>query len=146
MQTPGGKPKPVAIHPDYPDSRTYSLDSFSLDPSLAYVPGFATGGIHAGGLRIVGENGPELEATGPARIWTANQTMDMIRGGAYGRPDVEPLVNELRALREQLNEAQRENAKLLEAQLSQREAIAELQLAAQRDAAVSAGRAKAGEM
>ena len=37
-------------------------------------------------------------------------------------------------------------AKLLEAQLSQREAIAELQLAAQRDAAVSAGRAKAGEI
>jgi len=146
MQTPGGKPKPVAIHPDHPDSRTYSLDSFSLDSSLAYVPGFATGGIHAGGLRIVGENGPELEATGPARIWTASQTMDMIRGGAYGRPDVEPLVNELRALREQLSDAQRENAKLLEAQLSQREAIAELQLAAQRDAAVSAGRAKAGEM
>ncbi|WP_377810627.1 hypothetical protein [Azospirillum sp. A29] len=37
------------------------------------IPGFATGGGHAGGLRIVGEHGPELEATGPARIWTADQ-------------------------------------------------------------------------
>lgn len=138
MPTLEGEPKPVAIDP--------TGGIVSLNPSLADVPGFAMGGSHAGGLRIVGENGPELEATGPARIWTANQTMDMLRGGAYGRPDVEPLVNELRALREQLSEAQRENAKLLEAQLSQREAIAELQLAAQRDAAVSAGRAKAGEM
>ncbi|SMF83209.1 Phage-related minor tail protein [Azospirillum oryzae] len=39
----------------------------------AQVPGFATGGMHVGGLRIVGERGPELEATGPARIWTADQ-------------------------------------------------------------------------
>ena len=39
----------------------------------AQVPGFANGGMHAGGLRIVGERGPELEATGPARIWTADQ-------------------------------------------------------------------------
>ncbi len=29
---------------------------------------FAGGGMHAGGLRLVGENGPELEVTGPARI------------------------------------------------------------------------------
>jgi hypothetical protein len=33
------------------------------------VPGFAAGGMHRGGLRIVGENGPELEATGPAMIY-----------------------------------------------------------------------------
>ncbi len=138
MPTLEGEPKPVAIDP--------TGGIVSLNPSLADVPGFAMGGSHAGGLRIVGESGPELEATGPARIWTANQTMDMLRGGAYGRPDVEPLVNELRALREQLSEAQRENTRLLEAQMSQREAISELQLAAQRDAAVSAGRAKAGEI
>ncbi|WP_372400773.1 phage tail length tape measure family protein (plasmid) [Azospirillum sp. HJ39] len=37
------------------------------------VPGFASGGFHAGGLRVVGERGAELEATGPARIWTADQ-------------------------------------------------------------------------
>lgn len=44
---------------------------------LRGVPGFATGGDHAGGWRIVGEDGPELEATGPSRIFNANQTKDM---------------------------------------------------------------------
>lgn len=45
------------------------------------VPGFASGGQHAGGLRIVGENGPELESTGRARIWNAGQTAAMLKGG-----------------------------------------------------------------
>ncbi|MDY0965429.1 DUF4214 domain-containing protein [Massilia sp. CFBP9026] len=44
---------------------------------LRGIPGFATGGDFAGGWRIVGEDGPELEATGPARIFNANQTKDM---------------------------------------------------------------------
>lgn len=43
------------------------------------IPGFASGGDFAGGLRIVGENGPELEATGPARIYNANQTQQILR-------------------------------------------------------------------
>ncbi|MBD8724656.1 DUF4214 domain-containing protein [Oxalobacteraceae sp. CFBP 13708] len=43
------------------------------------VPGYATGGDHAGGWRIVGENGPELEATGAARIFNTSQTQDMMR-------------------------------------------------------------------
>ena len=43
------------------------------------VPFFATGGMHAGGLRIVGENGPELEVTGPSRIYNAADTMAMLR-------------------------------------------------------------------
>ncbi|MDI3335862.1 hypothetical protein QKW60_05555 [Defluviimonas aestuarii] len=36
------------------------------------IPGFASGGNHIGGLRIVGENGPEVEATGPSRILPAD--------------------------------------------------------------------------
>ncbi|MFV0303421.1 MAG: tape measure protein [Paracoccus sp. (in: a-proteobacteria)] len=42
------------------------------------TPAFADGGHHSGGLRIVGERGPELEATGPSRIWTAEQTRKMM--------------------------------------------------------------------
>ncbi|MDZ4310607.1 MAG: D-alanyl-D-alanine carboxypeptidase family protein [Cypionkella sp.] len=42
------------------------------------IPGFADGGDFWGGLRIVGENGPELEATGASRIWTASQTRDIL--------------------------------------------------------------------
>lgn len=55
------------------------------------TPAFASGGMHRGGLRIVGERGPELEATGPARIWTADQTRSMLAGrqpaGAPARSD-----------------------------------------------------------
>jgi hypothetical protein len=32
------------------------------------IPAFAAGGMHRGGLRIVGERGPELEYTGPSRL------------------------------------------------------------------------------
>ena len=56
------------------------------------APGFAAGGWHAGGLRMVGERGPELEATGPARIWSADQTSRMLSGGF----DQAALVAELR--------------------------------------------------
>ncbi len=41
------------------------------------VPAFASGGTHQGGVRLVGENGPELEITGPSRIYSANQTQGM---------------------------------------------------------------------
>lgn len=57
------------------------------------VQGFASGGWHTGGLRIVGERGPELEVTGPARIYSAEQTKEMLGGGTE-------LINEVRALRE----------------------------------------------
>lgn len=42
--------------------------------------GYASGGDHGGGLRIVGENGPELEATGPSRIFNAGQTQQILSG------------------------------------------------------------------
>lgn len=63
-----------------------------FNPSL-YGPGFASGGDHRGGLRIVGENGPELEATGPSRIFTANQTRQMLSGGGGGSTNVSVVVN-----------------------------------------------------
>jgi hypothetical protein len=44
---------------------------------LSGIPGFAGGGDHAGGWRVVGEDGPELEATGPARIFNSHQTSDL---------------------------------------------------------------------
>lgn len=48
------------------------------------VNGFAQGGTHMGGLRIVGENGPELEATGSSKIWTASQTQGILSGASGG--------------------------------------------------------------
>lgn len=46
------------------------------------IPGFASGGMFGGGARIVGERGPELEVTGPSRIYNASQTAAMLGGGA----------------------------------------------------------------
>jgi hypothetical protein len=60
------------------------------------VPAFATGGSFGGGLRLVGENGPELEVTGPSRIYSASQTAAMLSGGGNANAE---LVAELRALR-----------------------------------------------
>src|SRR5690606_35701551 len=42
------------------------------------LPGFAAGGFHQGGWRIVGEHGPELEFTPPSRIFSAPQTRGML--------------------------------------------------------------------
>lgn len=44
------------------------------------VAAFAKGGFHTGGLRLVGENGPELEVTGPSRIFNADQTRAILAG------------------------------------------------------------------
>ena len=56
---------------------------------------FANGGIHNGGLRIVGENGPELEATGPSRIYNANQLSDMMNNRTTAE-EVKSLRDELK--------------------------------------------------
>ena len=64
---------------------------------------FANGGLHSGGLRIVGENGPELEATGPSRIYNANQLDGMMGGGGT--------AEEVKALREELKLAMYQIAK-----------------------------------
>lgn len=52
-----------------------------LDPSNK-IPAFASGGYHEGGMRIVGENGPEIEMTGPSRILNSQQTSEALSEGA----------------------------------------------------------------
>lgn len=53
--------------------------------ALVSAPAFAGGGFHLGGFRLVGERGPELEATGPSRIYSSQQTQRMLSGGDLGR-------------------------------------------------------------
>ena len=69
------------------------------------LPGFYAGGMFEGGLRIVGERGIELEATGPSRIWDAQTTASMLRSGGASNDEV---VAELRAMRVQLAQLQQE--------------------------------------
>lgn len=60
------------------------------------IPAFAEGGDHAGGFRLVGERGAEIEATGAARYFSAEQTSRMLGGGSAN-------AEELRALADAMN-------------------------------------------
>jgi hypothetical protein len=63
------------------------------------IPRYAAGGLFGGGLRLVGENGPELEVTGPSRIYSANQTASMLNGSG----SADATVAELRQLRVEIH-------------------------------------------
>lgn len=72
------------------------------------VPAFAEGGLHGGGLRLVGERGRELEVTGAARYYSAEQTARLLAGAQppvvaqlMQSPgvDLRPLVDEVQQLR-----------------------------------------------
>ncbi|MDN4036803.1 DUF4214 domain-containing protein [Massilia sp. YIM B02443] len=85
--------------------------------ALRGIPGFATGGDHSGGWRIVGENGPELEATGPSRIFNATQTNELMGRLMQPTSGSDALVAEVRALRAEV-------AALREANSAENRAIA----------------------
>jgi hypothetical protein len=85
------------------------------------IPAFVLGGNHAGGLRLVGENGPELEVTGPSRIFNAAQTRGMLSGGngnsstgntARLEALVEQQNQEMAAMRAELRAIATSNAKM----------------------------------
>lgn len=61
-------------------------------------PSFAAGGYHAGGMRLVGERGPELEFTGPSRILNASDTAALLSGGGLATAVAE-LTREVAELR-----------------------------------------------
>ena len=71
------------------------------------VPAFAAGGLHSGGLRLVGEHGPELEVTGPARYFSADMTSRMLATPSSGL-DLAPLLAELVSLRRELSDLRAE--------------------------------------
>lgn len=88
-------------------SESYLVD----DPSSMFgksIPKFASGGYHSGGMRLVGENGPELEVTGPAMYYSSAQTAHLFGTAAQNSE----LAAELAALRQQVAELQE---KLVEA-------------------------------
>ena len=60
----------------------------AMDFTPIRTPTFATGGDFAGGYRVVGENGAELEATGASRIFNAQQTKDILSGSNSGSTQI----------------------------------------------------------
>jgi len=71
------------------------------------IAGFANGGMHSGGLRLVGENGPEIEATGPSRIYSNQQTKGLMSNNGSSET-----VAELRMLRQEISEMKAEQRKI----------------------------------
>jgi hypothetical protein len=62
------------------------------------IPAFASGTDYfGGGVRLVGERGPELEVTGPSRIFDAQTTASMLRSGGASNDEV---VTELATMRQ----------------------------------------------
>ncbi|MEG2468985.1 MAG: tape measure protein [Comamonas sp.] len=77
--------------------RASTYEQWLQEANRVGLPAFAEGGFHAGGLRVVGERGWEVEATGPSRIWNQQQIAHALGGGNSGNAE---LVTEIRALRE----------------------------------------------
>jgi uncharacterized coiled-coil protein SlyX len=71
------------------------------------VPGFASGGDFGGGLRLVGENGPELEVTGPSRIFNAGQTSDLMRSLSSPSSNADALASAVDRLTAVVNQQQK---------------------------------------
>jgi len=83
---------------------------------------FASGGLFTGGMRLVGERGPELEVTGPARYWSFADTQKMI-GGIAGQRDDEVTKELLRDMLNELKAIVRQNGYSTQAQLDKLDAL-----------------------
>ena len=82
--------------------------SASIQEGNYGIPAFASGTEYfGGGLRLVGERGPELEVTGPSRIFDAQTTASMLRSGGASNDEV---IAELRLVREALERGNRNTA------------------------------------
>ena len=58
------------------------------------LPAYADGGYFAGGYRLVGEKGPEIERTGPSRIYSNSDTKSIF--------NIDALIDEIRQLRSEM--------------------------------------------
>lgn len=83
---------------------------------------FAAGGLFDGGMRLVGERGPELEVTGPARYWSFADTQKIV-GGIAGQRDDEVTKELLRDMLNELKAIVRQNGYGTQAQLDKLDAL-----------------------
>lgn len=64
------------------------------------IPGFAAGGLHRGGLRLVGERGKEMEITGPSNIVNSGDTRSMLDNWSSMAVELKALRAEMALLRD----------------------------------------------
>jgi len=65
---------------------------FDITKAVQSVKGYAEGGVHTGGWRVVGEKGPELEYTGASRIFSNDDTKSIF--------DTAAIIEELNKIEE----------------------------------------------
>jgi hypothetical protein len=92
-------PEDVPVYPNSYMTISGWIDNYQRTGSL----GYAQGGYHEGGWRMVGEQGPELEYTGASRIFSNKDSKALI--------DNSELVNEVKQLRQELYAATYQIAK-----------------------------------
>ena len=73
----------IAFWTEQLTSGKYSYAQFIKELDAARVPAFAAGGVHTGGLRLVGENGPELEVSAAGNL-ISNLNDLSLATGIYG--------------------------------------------------------------
>ena len=78
------------------------------------ITGFASGGYHAGGLRIVGERGPELEATGSSQIYNNNDLAGILKNGDGTKAEIIELRKDVNVLLKNVAKNTKETSKQLE--------------------------------
>lgn len=79
------------------DATGYPLSDVQALFSSNGIGRFANGGYHAGGARIVGENGPELAITGPEYIFNARQTSSLLQGSDRSDIDLAAQIEGMKA-------------------------------------------------
>ena len=77
------------------------------------IPGFANGGAHAGGWRIVGERGAELEYKGKSRIMSNSDTRAMMDNSQV-KESVDQMNQNLEAVLRGILEASQETASIMD--------------------------------
>ena len=79
-----------------PDDLAEFLKGLGMETDGGIImPRYAGGGMHSGGLRVVGERGWELEATGPSRIWNQQQLHQALTSGGSNDAELADLLREV---------------------------------------------------
>jgi len=93
-----------------------AADQYIQAKNLGF-PGYASGGDFPGGLRLVGEQGPELEYTGPSHIVNASKTEAFMSSNADLLAEIKKLnakIDRLEAISYQTTKNTQKTAKTLE--------------------------------